>query len=369
MEITEYRANAMQMIALTRCALNGTIPDEALISSLQTDHLFTVCQSHALTACVAYALESAGVSNAAFVEAKNKAIRKNLLLDAERAKILKRLEQEKIWYLPLKGAILKDWYPKIGMRQMSDNDILCDPDRRADIRQLMLDMGFSCEHFEKGNDDAYYKEPVFNFEMHHSLFSAAHSQKLYAYYGNIKQKLVKDEGNLYGFRFRDEDFYVYAIAHVYQHYVSCGTGVRSLFDTAVMLRKFNDNLDFSYISAQTDALGITEFENRLRRISLQIMQGDKLNAEDSEMLDFCITSGTYGNKNHETENLLREHQNSKGRYLWNRLFPPMDWVATYYPFFAKHRWLMPVLWIYRPIRGIFCHAKELKTELTHLRRL
>ena len=112
--------------------------------------MFEVCQQHILTACSAYALESAGVQDHDFTQAKEKAIRKNILLDAERVKILKRLESEKIWYMPLKGALLKNLYPKLGMRQMSDNDILCDSNYRARIKTIMLDMGFTCEHYEEG---------------------------------------------------------------------------------------------------------------------------------------------------------------------------------------------------------------------------
>ena len=111
MEITEYRKNATHMIALTRCAIHGEKPTKDLIDQLDLPSLFQVCQKHILTACVAYALESAGIHDKAFSEAKEKSIRKNILLDAERAKVLRQLEREKIWYMPLKGAILKEWYP------------------------------------------------------------------------------------------------------------------------------------------------------------------------------------------------------------------------------------------------------------------
>ena len=53
-------------------------------------------------------------------------MRKALLFDAERKGILDFMEQRGIWYLPLKGVVLKDYYPAVGMRQMSDNDILYD---------------------------------------------------------------------------------------------------------------------------------------------------------------------------------------------------------------------------------------------------
>ena len=122
MEQAEFRKNAADMIYLTTCAINNEKPKQERIEKLNLPELFEVCQKHILTACVAYALESAGIKDSAFSQAKEKAIRKNILLDTERRTILRRLEEEKIWYMPLKGALLHNWYPKLGMRQMSDND-------------------------------------------------------------------------------------------------------------------------------------------------------------------------------------------------------------------------------------------------------
>ena len=118
MDKNEYRKNAYNMIELTVRAINGSVPDKSLLDNIDRAALFEVCETHILTACVSYALESAGLKYDEFSEAKNKAIRKNIILDTERKKILAELEKEGIWYIPLKGALLKDWYPKLGMRQM-----------------------------------------------------------------------------------------------------------------------------------------------------------------------------------------------------------------------------------------------------------
>ena len=189
MEITEYRKNAADMIALTRCAVNGKIPDNMLIGQLDLNALFQVCQKHILTACCAYALESAGIHDPAFTQAKEKAIRKNILMDAERSKILKRLEQEQIWYMPLKGSILKDWYPRVGMRQMSDNDILFDIQRRGDVRRIMTDYGFELKA-EREVVDEYTKPPIYNFEMHGELFMEYQTGEMANYYLGIKEHLL-----------------------------------------------------------------------------------------------------------------------------------------------------------------------------------
>ena len=178
MDKTIYKQNALAMLELVICSIKGEIPSSEFIETLNFEALFKVCQKHILTACVAYALESAGIQNKEFSQAKEKSIRKNILLDADRNRVCQRLEQEKIWHMPLKGAILKDWYPKLGMRQMSDNDILYDGKYRQRIKEIMLELGFSCEHFEENNDDSYFKLPVSNFEMHNELFTIAHIGKL-----------------------------------------------------------------------------------------------------------------------------------------------------------------------------------------------
>ncbi|MBP0960986.1 MAG: nucleotidyltransferase family protein [Oscillospiraceae bacterium] len=370
MDKNEYRKNALDMIYLTSCALKGEIPEKERTEALDLNALFSVCQKHILTASVAYAIESAGIKDENFTQAKEKAIRKNILLDAERKKILDRLEKEHIWYMPLKGSILKDWYPKLGMRQMSDNDILCDGNFRRQIKDIMTDMGFSCEHYGRGNDDAYHKPPVCNFEMHNELFTVTHAGKLHEYYNDVKERLIKDEGNDFGYHFKDEDFYIYITAHEYKHFVNGGTGVRSLADTYVFLKKRSDTMDWDYIAAETDKLGISEYEKNNSGLAMKLFSGEVLTEKENELLDYHIFSGIYGNVTNSTENNLQSKAGgSKLKYIFYRLFPTMDMIQSWYPFFYRHKWLIPVLWIYRPFRGLVLNRSKLIAEFKTFIRL
>lgn len=351
------------MIALVRCAVNGVQPEKSLTENLDLEALFKVCQSHSLTACCAYALETAGICDAAFTEAKEKSIRKNIILDAERAKILKCLEQEQIWYMPLKGAIIKDWYPRVGMRQMSDNDILCDNAARARVKKLMIELGFTCESYEFGNDDAYYKLPVCNFEMHNELFTLVHAGKLHTYYDNVKERLCKDQENQFGYHFRDEDFYIYVLAHEYKHYMDGGTGVRSLLDTYIMQKRFGDRLDWDYIARELKSLDIADYAEKNRVLAEKVFSGKPLTSEEEKELDYYITSGVYGTMAHRIENRVGDGKLTKTQYLFRRIFPPMKQVQLYDPFFYEHKWLLPILWIWRPIRGLIRRRKRIANEI------
>ena len=370
MEKHEFRKNAADMIYLTACAVNGRKPKQERIDALDLPKLFEVCQEHILTACAAYALESAGIKDPEFTQAKEKAVRKNILLDAERSVIVRRLEEEKIWYMPLKGSLLKDWYPKLGMRQMSDNDILCDSGRMKDIYDILTENGFRCVHFGKDNDDAYFKDPVYNFEMHRSLFREEHIGVLYDYFKDVKERLIKDDGNDFGYHFRNEDFYLYMIAHEYKHYTFVGTGVRSLVDTYVFLRKFSSSLDWEYINAELEKLGVADFERSNRELALKVFSMKQLTKEDRKELEYYVMSGTYGKKENRVENGIKFRGNgSKAKYILYRFFPPVSYVERVVPWVKKSRLLIPAAYAYRFFRLATTSRESAAKELRKLKEI
>lgn len=142
------------LLTLLHCGVNGEKLSEELVRRYQdsTDGkiedaerlrtLYQLSRSHFVDALTGTVLKQAGVRlSTEWEQSIAKAIRKVILFDAERAELLKFLEQNKIWYLPLKGIILKEYYPSVGMRQMSDNDILFDEKYADEIRDYMVSRG------------------------------------------------------------------------------------------------------------------------------------------------------------------------------------------------------------------------------------
>ncbi len=368
MDKREFRKNAADMIYLTACAINGKKPKQERIDALDLPKLFEVCQKHILTACVAYALESVGIQDHEFTQAKEKSIRKNILLDAERAKILQRLEEEKIWYMPLKGSILKDWYPKLGMRQMSDNDILFDKHRRKDVKIIMKEYGFDLKD-ELEAVDAYHKEPIYNFEMHSELFMEYQVGSMADYYHEIKSRMLKDDNNEYGYHFSNEEFYLFMIAHEYKHFAGSGTGVRGLVDTYIFLRKYGNLLDWGYINSELRKLDISDFENKNRDLAIKIFSMKQLSIDDKRMLDYYVMSGTYGTLENNIKNKIKyKGEGSYLKYIQYRLFPPVNVLKVAVPWVKKSKLLIPAAYIYRIIRGAFFSRKELSKEFKYIRK-
>ena len=157
MNTEDIGRNFNAVIYLISCHLNGKEADRELLSHVSINDIYSAAVRHSLDALVTTALEAAGFSSPKASEKKLLSIRKNMLFDSARAEILARLEERGIKYLPLKGVIMKDLYPAVGLRQMSDNDILFDAAYRADVRDIMTDLGYEVKLYEHSNQDVYMK--------------------------------------------------------------------------------------------------------------------------------------------------------------------------------------------------------------------
>lgn len=345
---------AMNVIELVSCAINGRVPDKEKVDAMDLDAVYDFAARHMLTAAVAFALESAGYRNQNSSKAIGFAVHNSVSFDYAWAKIKEKLEKAGIWYMPLKGAVLKKMYPKIGMREFLDYDILFDPSRADDVKMIMEEQGFHVDHFGVGRDDRYLKSPNLIFEMHRDLFASKEASKSYKYYQKIKNRLIGDGLEKH---FKPEDFYLYLLAHEHKHYTLSGTGLRSILDFYVILK--TEKLNMEYIAAETEKLGIKRFEKLNRTLALHLFGGSKLTETEQQMLKYLLSSGTYGTFYQLISNRLRNNKWSKIHYLLRRLCGPLckndpEYVffSASYPLFYRHKFLLPFLPIYRIFRGV-----------------
>ena len=354
------------LIYLAACAVNKKKPDPAILGHPDLDALLELAIFHQMAGLTAYSLEAAGISDKRFITEKAKAVFLEITYDKERQIVLEKLEEAGIWHMPLKGVILKEDYPQPGMRQMSDNDILIDRERAGDVKEIMEGLGFETYHLGERYRDDYRKPPVLHFEMHRDLFEPEFPGEAFdRYFENIKDRLLPDEEKSFRYHLTREDFYLYMICHEYKHIAWGGIGLRALLDTYVYQKKYAKSMDWDYISGELKKLGIQEYEKKNRRLAAKVFsKGDisALTKDEKDMLTYFITSGVHGTMDHSIQNMAR----SLGirRYVFSRILLPMDQVEERYPFFYKHKALLPFLPLYRLIR----HTKNAAAEVQALLR-
>ena len=403
---TEYiNQIAYDMIYLASVGINSKCkPDEKCLERYRTNEenrkeLFQMSAKHSIDALIGMTLKQAGVVLPKYwEESMVKAVRKVLLFDAERKKLCAWMESEHIWYLPLKGIVLKEYYPSIGMRQMSDNDILFDADAWERVEKHMLSEGYETESVGRRHHDVYRKAPVYNFEMHRSLYSKRDNERWVEYYSDIKNRLLSDQSEVVcnavhgasenttanqtesanggnsscGYHMSDEDFYIYITSHAYKHYSKSGTGIRTLLDFYAYLKAKEESLDFDYIRTECRKLGIRDFEKRSRRLCWKVFSSQQiydrvsfeqsLSADEMEMLKYYLSSGVYGTFERMVANRMEKQTKADGNlsklsYYRHRVFPGMELYGNY-PLLVKHRWLIPAYWFYRIVRMLFSKKRR-----------
>lgn len=337
------------LIYLVSCAVNGEMPDPDRVAGMDFEALYKLASRHLIAATVTPALEAVGVRDDRFIKAKQHSIRKNATMDAEMRLVFAELDAAGIWHMPLKGIVLQHFYPAYGMRQMSDHDILFDADRAEEVKTIMENLGFQTKYFGSSSHDVYYKKPVSNFEMHRALFGLGHDEKLQEYYRDIQNHLIGDGYEKY---FSPEDFYLYVTAHEYKHYSGGGTGLRSLLDIYVILKK--EPLDLAYVAAEAEKMGMAEFEAANRSLAQHLFSGEELTEADRKMLDFMLSSGVNGTMDNMVQSRMSRNSFGKLRYALDRFFAPINKNSEDYarlvrkfPFIYRHRILLPGFMLYR----------------------
>ena len=362
----EFTTAIHDTVYLAGCAVKEEIPDQRRVQSMNLDNLYLISNSHLLAAAVGMALESAGVRTSDFTQAIAKSKRKTALLNADRSAVLDKLEHAGIWYMPLKGSVLQADYPKMGMRQMADNDILINPDRASEVKTIMTDLGFSVKSVGTGNHDIYYKQPVSNFEIHRQLFGLTQGDKIYPYFLQVMNRILPDEGTQYGRHFSLEDFYLYLIAHEHKHFSASGTGLRSLLDVYVYLKKHGNALNWVLIEQETEKMGLSPFEQQNRSLTLHLFDGLPLTKLEEEMFNYMASSGTYGNVQNRVNKRIREMGGGKlgkTKYFFWRLVLPMDVIQAAYPFFYQHKILLPFFAVFRLLRALIFSRDRIRAEI------
>ncbi len=380
------REVAPLLIYLLGCACNDLSPARS-VETIDLEKLHDLSCDLSLNALIFTALERTpkfSLESTPLLkkwrEERDLEIYKSLMFDREWEKFRDFLESEGIWHLLLKGLPNKKYYPALGSRQMADVDVLIDDKDDERVRDWFVSQGYQVKNFRKGLHDSYVKPPFYNFEPHRGLFSKLQDPAWYGYYADVKDRAILNDGMKSGHHFSDDDFYVYCTVHACKHYRAGGTGLRTLLDNYLHLKAEREKLDFEYIAGELKKLGIEDFERKLRTLAGKLFSGPEnftvasLTENERTFLNEFLSFGTYGTFEKALTSKLNKFAPektkfsvaTKAKYIWTRLFPSPEVFKINYPFFYRHRFLLPVGYVYRLFYRGFLARKNAIAELRYL---
>ncbi len=357
------------MFALLRSAVCGNrLSDEeiALYRSDRLPEIVFLSELHDVVHLLVLGLKKNGLldENSKKLEGKMlAAVYRYERLHYELTKLCAALEQAAIPFMPLKGAVMRQYYPEPWMRTSCDMDVLVHEDDLEKAASYLTDQLGYTRKSQNSHDISMFTQGSVHVELHYHLIENGRVRSAAAVLKPIWNVAVKHDGCTYQYGMPDEMFYFYHIAHMAKHFENGGCGIRPFLDIWVL----NHRVDFDREKREkllADG-GLTVFAKRAELLS-EVWFGKAEHTEITKQIEaYILRGGVYGtNTNRIT--VQQQKQGGKCRYVLSKIFIPYEVIKFHYPILQKHKWLTPIMEVRRWGKLIFCgHLRRTTKELKY----
>lgn len=365
MSISEYLAE------LVRAQLDGRKPEE-MPQGITVEELLDIAhRNHMDYLLLGALLKTEGLSEE-YKGIMRSRVMKSLMRTMAQVTELKGLEksfeESGVKNQFMKGARMKFLYPAPEMREMSDLDVLIDGDCMKKAAQLLEEKGYSLSQAIK-HHDIYVKKPFMVVEAHRALYDKTVDNGQYKYFSNFSRAVLR-EGMKYTYDFNTEDFYIYMMAHMAKHFYARGCGIRNLVDIYVYREKYKAVMDNRYVKEELKKCGILEYTKHMEKLADIWLGGEKSSPFYDDLFQYMMDSGIYGKDengiwNKFSEEKMKDKDATPSQLKRWYYFPPLSYMAEYYPWLETCPFLLPVAWGIRFFRGLFLKKGEKKRKMVH----
>ena len=257
-------------------------------------------------------------------------------------------EKGHIDHIVLKGAVIRDYYPKPYLRTSCDIDILVkeeDIDKATDLLKNTLQFKLR----SKGCYDVSLESPSGgHFELHFKLLE----------YGFKEVKTLQDiwlgneiyESSPHCFKMSNELFLLFHIYHMAKHFIHGGCGIKSLIDLWIIKNKMG--YDKEKAEAMLKENDLYDFYVGVSNLADVWFSDKKHTHITKEIEEYILRGGVYGSLE---QHLAMAHNKSGGKlkHLFRMIFLPYKSMLIYYPSLKKFPPLYPLYQVRRWFKILF----------------
>lgn len=340
-------------IKILRSELTETELDASVKEQLTPDvisALYSLSSRHDLSQIVFNSLHKCGLQNEDSMYSKfNRraimSVYRNEQMKYAYNQICDIFNKESIPYIPLKGSVIRPYYPEESMRTSCDIDILVKEENLESAIDSLVQKGFRCgeRHY---HDVSLFSPANIHLELHFNI--QENINKLDAVLKNAWQYTKLTDGSRY--KFTDEFFVFHMFAHMSYHFLGGGCGIKSLMDIWVMEHR----MGVTYESAREllEKAGIYRFAAEISKLA-EICFSDKPKDKFSDtILSYIFSGGIYGTSQNKIA-VKKSKNKSTIIYSLQRLFMPYKSMVIIYPILKKLPFLLPFCWIARFFKMLF----------------
>lgn len=342
---------AKLLMALIRIAVCGETPTEEVKNACtpqMLEQVYTLGAKHDLAHLVGQGASKLQLEDSPVFGKCKKAAMAALVRHTRQAydyqNICDLLETQKIPFLPLKGSVLRDFYPEPWLRTSCDMDILV---KRKDIfraTELLEKAGWK-QWEQSSNEITFTSKDNTVLELHHSLMEDHVTLPVKAILADIWQHAQPVNGKQYHMDLPAEWFYCCHLAHMAKHMVYGGCGVRPFLDLWVLDKKMPRH-------CLPAGSGLEKFGQAAEKLSRVWFDREPMDEMSFLLQEYVLSGGTYGSLKNQVD-MQQVKKGGKGNYLLGRIFPPFSEMGGLFPVLQKHPWLTPVFYIVRLFRLLF----------------
>ena len=273
-----------------------------------------------------------------------KAIYRHERMRYEYENLCKTLENAQIPFMPLKGSVIRKYYPNAWMRVSCDIDILvhCE-DLEATISYLSDKLNY-VEKERATHDVSLFTPTGIHVELHFDLLEEGRANNAINVLQQVWDNASLCDNSKYCYEMNDSFFYFYHIAHMAKHFETGGCGLRPFLDLWILdhLRDF-EQYERDELLAKG---GLLRFANVSRNLCQVWFDGKEMDGLSRQIQEFILHGGVYGSADNKVA-LQQSRKGGRVGYIVSRIFIPFAKLKRYYPILNKHPWLMPFMQVRR----------------------
>ena len=341
------RAVSEIMFELLRSAVCGIELDESLKDELTGDvlaELYKLSKPQDIAHILADVLLSKnlipdGELKNIFSKERMTSVFRHAQIKHELSRIFSALDESGIRYMPLKGSVIRKYYPKPEFRTSCDIDVFVDEsdlERASAVLTERLSYRFDVR---TPHDVAFFSESNTHVELHFDLIE--NDDKVRSVLSRVWEDSVRDGDSKSRVVMNSEMFLAYHVAHMAKHFSG------PFLDLWILKNKLGyDKEKGEKLVAEC---GLDRFFEAAMHLSDVWFAGGEHTEITKEMESYILGASIYGNIENRVA-ILKNKRGGRFRYIIGRIFLPYGKLKKIYPRLEKYPILLPFYEIKRWLR-------------------
>ena len=297
-----------------------------MLTENEAKQLYILAKSHDLVHLLCAPIERCGISPSKEVLEKFRsqtfsAVYRQNNISHEMTRICDTLERACIPFIPLKGAIVRELYPKPWMRTSCDVDILIRSEDLEKAADAIIETLSYERKWKNSHEVSFFSKNGVHLELHYRLVGDESRTGLNSVLDTLWESIEPKAGKLYELLLADEMFYFYHVAHMALHFENGGCGMRPFLDMWLL------NHNKSYDKAAREALlhrgGLLKFAVGAEALCEVWFGTSEHTSLTHAIEDYLVGAGVYGSESNSVM-LKQTQKGSSFKYILSRLWLPYD---------------------------------------------